>query len=219
MIVANATFEARTSFGVGDFAYSALDLDGRFSAPWFSVLSHRAYASAPTFSLPVSTADLQDGVRLSIRDVAKHITTSVEDFSSLRQGGVLLRIAAELDAAANGDFSSITSLSSSRHTFRAGFVSSSLFCLSVDKRNFGGGLVLFAKSGDFVGDALSAAITCRCEAGHYLTGACTLTVTAPWFHTHARSSYTIYSSPCRREARRGFASACTLPKFGRSLRL
>ena len=207
MIVANASFETRASFGVGDFAYSALERDGWFSAPGFSVLSLRAHEYAPSFSLPVPTAADQDGVLLSLtcRGEARH---------SFRGGTASLTYPGEARHYFGGGTASLTYPGEARHYFGGGAAS-----LSVVKHNFGGGLVLFAKSCDFVGDVLSAAITCRCEARHYLAGACTLTVTAPWFRTHARFSYTTYKSPCRRESRHGFASACTLPKFGRTLRL
>ena len=188
MIVANATLEARASLGVGGFAYSALELDGSFSAPWFSVLSHRADASAPSFSLPVPTAALSDGILPALRDVAKHVTFAVEGLLSLGEarrclsGGLVLPVAKHVTASVEGLPSSFLSVSAQLQWSAC---------------------------------SISLSVPMQLQ-----WGACTISVSAPWFHTHARSSYTIiYQSPCRREARHCFGGACTLPKFGRTLRL
>ena len=235
MTVANATFGTRALFGAGDFAYSACALSARTFAPAsafdsllidgpgklklrrsaishpaflsasadgfeltpeLTVISRRAHESALTASIPAPV--FEGDILVSLRAVAKQGTTSVE---------AQLPVAQHVTSVVE-EFSSL--------------------CLSVARHSFGGGLVL-------------PTITCRGEARHYFSGgaaslavtsrstsllpwsACTpsLTVTAPWFHTHARFTYTTYKdqAPCRREARHCFGGACTLPKFGRALRL
>ena len=219
MIVANATLEARASLGVGGFAYSALELDGSFSAPWFSVLSHRADASAPSFSLPVPTAALSDGILPALRDVAKHVTFAVEGLPSRGEarhffsgGAASLRdVAKHVTFAVEG----LLSLGEARRCLSGGLVLPVAKHVTASVEGLPSSFLSVSAQLQWSACSISLSVPMQLQ-----WGACTISVSAPWFHTHARSSYTIiYQSPCRREARHCFGGACTLPKFGRTLRL
>ena len=211
MIAANATLETRaSSFGVGGFAYSALERDGWFSTPGFSVLSHRAHEFAPSFSLLVPTAADQDGVLLRI--AAELNAATAGDFSSLRavaqQGTAAVEGLPSLCAVAQQGSAAVDGLPSS--------------CLSVARRYLGG-------------DAVS--LTCLCEARHFFSGDAvslcavaqqgiftvdglpSITVTAPWFRTTSRRAVSAYRPTCRCEAGHCLSGGLVLPKFGRALRL
>ena len=229
MIAANATLETRaSSFGVGGFAYSALERDGWFSTPGFSVLSHRAHEYAPSFSLPVPTAAIQDGVLLRIA-AELNVATAV-DFSTL------LPVGNSGTPSAEALMTSLTFRCEAGHGFSGGLLLSALTVtprsssllpwtactpLSVAWHSFGGNIVSLRSVAKQITASLDGFSTLYLSvAPHDSSGdSVSLTVTAPWFFTHARSSYISYMSPCRREARHYLSGGLVLPKFGRALRL
>jgi len=226
MIVANATFETRAPFGVGDFAYSACLLSARtISSGSDSLLtglgkqatrqrlklgrfgvSNPAFFSAPADGLVLAP----ELTVVSRRAHDSALTTSIP-VPALEQD--VFRVTA-------GDFSEFASSAVT------------LLCREESRRFFTNAAapVTLTCSGDariFAGDAISLravaerllSITCRCEARHCFTGACTLTVTAPWFHTPSRRAVSAYRPTCRCEAGHYLSGGLVLPKFGRALRL
>jgi len=233
MIVANATFETRALFGAGDFAYSACSLSARplnsdFTSLFLNGLPKQAArvrlklkrpATAQPALLSASAVGMELAPELTVvsrRALESELTATIPVPAAWQD---LFRVPA-------GDFSgfapraiSITDRGEARHFFTSAYTPLTLVCKG-DAARFLDGSPVF-----------------RCDAMRYLTGsvfapcrsvsrlgfgadAVTLTVTAPWFHTHARS-YKKYAGrdSFRREARHNLASACTLPKFGRALRL
>ena len=208
MTVANATFGTRALFGAGDFAYSACALSARAFAPAFDSL-------------------LIDGPgKLKLRRSA----ISHPAFLSASADG--FELAPELTVISRRAHESALTASIPVPALEPGVLVSLSPCLSEAKHYLNGGLVLPVEGLPSLclsvakhylsGDAVSLAVTSR-STSLLPWSACTptLTVTAPWFHTHARFTYTTYKdqTPCRREARHCFGGACTLPKFGRALRL
>jgi len=246
MTVANATFGTRALFGAGDFAYSTCALSARALVPAFdslllngsgkqaararlklrrSAISHPAFlsASADGFEL---TPEL---TVISRRAHEPALTASIP--VPALEPGVLVSLSFPVTSRSTSllPWSACTPLSVAKHYFSGGAASPWSACTpSGDAASF---FTVTSRSTSLLpwsactpsGGLVLPTITCRCEARHYFTSACTpsLTVTAPWFYTHARFTYTTYrdQAPCRREARHYFGGACTLPKFGRTLRL
>ena len=233
MIVANATFETRALFGAGDFAYSACSLSARSQTSDFTSLllnglpkqavRVRLKLKRPATAQPALLSASADGMELapeltvvSRRALESELTATIPVPAVWQD---LFRVPA-------GDFSefapraiSITGRGEARHFFTSAYTPLTLVCRG-DAARFLEGSPAF-----------------RCDAMRYLTGsvfapcwsvspfsfdadAVSLTVTAPWLRTHARSYKNLVGRvSCRREARCNLASACTLPKFGRALRL
>ena len=200
MTVANATYETRTSWGAGDFAYSACTLSARalFHASASPVFCAGGDLSTSLSALSVlSSAFASSNVSMhaiscwsesqrflsgacSFRDRTKHLMASAEALTSA--GRVTLSVLSKDSSGAR--FISLPTEPLSR--FDAGHI-----------RVAG---MLYAPGWRFLPNS-----------------AATLTVSAPWFFAHAR--YTVYdSAPCRRDTRRfcrgGFAF-----QVGRALRL
>ena len=213
MTVANATFGTRALFGAGDFAYSAC------------ALSARTFAPASAFD-----SLLIDGPgKLKLRRSA----ISHPAFLSASADG--LELTPELTVISRRAHESALTASIPVPVLEPGVLVSLSPCLSEAKHYLSGGAA--SQWSDYILCAVAEQGTTSVEAqlpvaqhGTFAVeglpsfgSACTpsLTVTAPWFHTHARFTYTTYKdqAPCRREARHCFGGACTLPKFGRALRL
>ena len=170
MFVANATFETRASFGVGDFAYSACSLSARSklsdstsillsgllkSAAHPRLKLRRSLDSHPALLAASSDAiDLAPELAVVSRRAHESALTASIPVSAFDLGALLsLRAVAKQGTAAVEEFSSLAP------------------CRCEARHYFSGGIFLpVAKQGTAAVEEFSSLAPCRGEARRYLSG-------------------------------------------------